>query len=222
MNGFPSPSDAAERLGTWGVLDRTFALSTRVVSLAAATTGLFVATSIAFSASWWRAAAPFAGVVMLLLGLAYLLLGEVRLLAARKVLLVGPSIYVSVAILSSLAGRDDGVATQTADLASERPPADCDLRAEAALAWDRQLSRLETLRPKLLCLVEACAGALAAATHAESPDMGLALLFAAVGAASFVTLVASDRREALLRANLADVLAPESVNDDGCDVMRKG
>lgn len=222
MADVPSPSEAADRLRSWEVLDLGFALSTRLVSLAAATTGLFVATSIAFSASWWRAAAPFTGAVMLFLGLAYLLLGEVRLLAARKVLLVGPSVYVSVAILSSLAGRVDGVATQTADLTPERPPVDCDLQAEAALAWDRQLSGLESLRPKLLCLVEACAGALAAATHAESPDMGLALLFAAVGAASFVTLVASERREALLRANLADVLAPESVNDDGCDAMRKG
>lgn len=219
MGGFPSPSDADARLGTWDVLDRGFVLSTRFVSLAAGATGLFVATSIAFSASWWRAAAPFAGADMLLLGLAYLLVGELRLVAARRVLLAGPSVYVSIAILSSLSRRG-GEETQAGDLAPEGETADCDLQAEAALAWDRQLSRLESLRPKLLCLVEVCAGALAANAPVESSDMGLVLLFAAVGLASFVALVAAERRETLLRVRLADALFSDCACDD--DAVWKG
>lgn len=214
MGGFPSPSDADARLGTWEVLDRAFVLSTRFLSLAAVATGLLLATSIAFSAPWWRAVVPCAGTAMLLLGLAYLLVGEVRLAAARRVLLAGPSVYVSIAILSSLAGRGDGAA-QAGDLAAEGVPADCDLQVEAALAWDRQLSRFETLRPKLLCLVEVCAGALAANAPVESPDMGLVLLFAAVGLASLVAFVAAERRETLLRARLADALFSDcACNDD--------
>lgn len=219
MGGFPSPFDADARLGTWEVLDRAYVLSTRFLNLAAGATGLLVAISIALSASWWRVFAPCAGTALLLLGLAYLLVGEARLAAARRVLLAGPSVYVSIAILSSLSRRG-GEETRAGDLAPEGETADCDLQAEVALAWDRQLSRLETLRPKLLCLVEVCAGAVAANASVEPPDMGLVLLFAAVGLASFVALVAAERRETLLRARLADALFSDCARND--DAVSKG